>query len=82
MSILRALQPNVPALRTGIVMESMLDGTYRVRIGGQIRRISSSMTVPPARGAQVVVGTVSGKETIISGSGTQGVNIREVTIHG
>lgn len=82
MSVLKALQPSSPALGYGTVLESMLDGSYRVNISGQVRRISSSMPTPPARGSRVVVGIVSNKETIISVCGNYGSNIREVTIHG
>lgn len=82
MSILKALQPKVSPLQSGTVTESMLDGSYRVSIGGRIRRITSALTTPPARGSQVVVGIVSGKETIIAVSGAHGSYLREVTIHG
>lgn len=82
MSILKALQPKVSPLQSGTVTESMLDGSYRVAIDGQIRRITSALATPPARGSQVIVGIVSGKETIIAVSGAQGNSIREVTIHG
>jgi membrane protein implicated in regulation of membrane protease activity len=82
MSVLKALQPKIPANRYGIVTESMLDGTYRVSIDGIIRRISSSIETPPARGAQVVVGIVSGRETIISIGSGAGLDIKEITIKG
>lgn len=82
MSLLRALTPVIPQSRYGTVVESMLDGTYRVQIDGAIRRVSSSLETPPARGAQVIVGYVSGRETIISIGGQHNPNLLEVTING
>lgn len=82
MSILKALSPLVPENRYGIVTESMLDGTYRVNIDGRIRRVSSSVATPPGRGSRVVIGVVSGRETIISIGLAGGMNMREVSIHG
>lgn len=82
MSILKALSPRIPVLQSGVVVESMLDGTYRVNIGGTVRRIASSTTAPPQRGAQVVVGVISGKESIISTGQVNNPFLLEVTING
>lgn len=82
MSLLRALAPVMPQNRYATVLESMLDGTYRVQIDGITRRVSSSLASPPSRGAQVIIGYVSGQETIISTGMQHSPNISEVTING